>query len=163
VWAEAVVKKDILKKVLKIQAEKFHKVTQDKCLLGSIISGSLGFNAHYANIIAAFFIACGQDLAHTVEGSMGITTTNDINGDLYISINLPSLIVGTVGGGTGLEAQKSALELLGIKGGNSGQNAAKLSEIIAASVLCGELSLLASISEGSLAAAHQKLARGEKK
>ena len=71
------------------------------------MSGSLGYNAHFANIIAAIFIATGQDPAHVVEGSLGITTAEVLgNEDLYFSVYLPSLVVGTVGGGTHLPTQK---------------------------------------------------------
>ena len=74
---------------------------------------------------------------------------------------LPDLMVGTVGGGTGLGTQKEALTLLGVVGGNNGQNAQRLAEITASAVLAGEVSLLASEAEGSLAKAHERLARGK--
>jgi hydroxymethylglutaryl-CoA reductase (NADPH) len=152
----------IIKEVLKTTPEKIHEVTTKKCLIGSIVSGSLGFNAQFANIIAAIFIACGQDVAHTVEGSLGITTTEIVGDQLYISIYLPDLVIGTVGGGTRLPAQKEALELLGISGGNKGNNAASFSEIVGAAVLAGEISLLAALSEGALASSHFRLTRGYK-
>jgi hydroxymethylglutaryl-CoA reductase (NADPH) len=129
-------------------------------MVGSAMSGSLGFNAHCANIIAALFLATGQDPAHVVEGSMGMTTVNVLpNGDMYFSIYLPSLVVGTVGGGTQLTTQKEALSLLGISGNNSVE---EFAGIIAGAVLAGELSLLASLSEGTLAKAHKTLGRGQK-
>lgn len=119
------------------------------------MSGSMGFNAHIANVLAAMFLATGQDLGHVGEGSTGITTTEIIGKDLYISVYLPDLMVGTVGGGTGLATQKEALSILGVA------TPARLAEVIAGAVLAGEISLLASEAEGSLAEAHQKLARGE--
>ena len=160
VWAETVLQKDILHSVLKTTAEEMFDVWLGKCMIGSAMSGSMGFNAHYANIIAALFIATGQDPAHVVEGSMGITTTKVLpKGDLYVSIYLPALIVGTVGGGTGLATQKEALEILGVEGEN---NVGTFAEIIGGAVLAGELSLLASLAQGSLGRAHKELGRGEK-
>lgn len=161
IWAEAIIDKKIVKEVLKTTPEKIHEVAVNKCLLGSILSGSLGFNAHYANIVAAIFIACGQDAAHVTEGSLGITTTDIIDGNLYISILLPDLPVGTVGGGTGLPAQKEALNILGLAGGRKGKNAKSLAEVTGGAVLAGELSLLASLSAGTLASSHERFARNK--
>ncbi len=159
VWAEAIIKKEVLRVVLKTDAEKFFDVWLAKCMIGSAMSGSLGFNAQYANIIASMFIATGQDPAHVVEGSMGITTCKALkNGDLYVSIYLPALQVGTVGGGTSLATQQEALKILGVAGSG---NVEKFAEIVGAVVLAGEISLLSSLSEGSLAKAHQKLGRSQ--
>ena len=125
-----------------------------KCLLGSVMSGSLGFNAHFANMIAAIFASTGQDLAHVVEGSLGVTTAEVLkNGDLYFSIYLPSLIVGTVGGGTHLPTQKEALAIMKTSG------VLEYAKVVGGAVLAGELSLLGSLAEGSLASAHKKLGR----
>ncbi|MBI3955225.1 hydroxymethylglutaryl-CoA reductase (NADPH) [Candidatus Gottesmanbacteria bacterium] len=157
VWAEAVIDNQTVRDVLKTTPEKIHKLAVTKCYLGSIVSGSLGFNAHFANIVAAIFLATGQDAAHIVEGSLGITTTDVSDGSLYMSIYLPDLPVGTIGGGTGLPAQTEVLKLLGVFGGNEGKNSMKLAEIIGSAVLAGELSLLASLAEGSLARVHRKL------
>ena len=97
------------------------------------------------------------------EASLGVTTAEVVNGkDLYVSVYLPDLMVGTVGGGTGLATQKEALEMLGVFGGNEGKNSQKFAEIVGAAVLAGEISLLASLSEGTLTKAHQILARGGK-
>ena len=90
---------------------------------------------------------------------MGITATQLIDRNLKISVYLPNLQVGTVGGGTGLPSQKEALNLLGLNSNGSGQNTDRLAEIMGVAVLAGEISLLASLSEGSLAKSHQKLAR----
>lgn len=154
VWAEATIPKEVVKKVLKTTPEKLTELIYRKCLLGSIMSGSLGFNGHFANVLAALFTATGQDLAHTVEGSLGITTAEILNnGDLYFSIYLPALIVGTVGGGTHLPTQNEALQIMKVK------NVLEYATVLGASVLAGELSLMASLAEGSLACAHQQLAR----
>lgn len=163
VWAEVMIPERVIRGTLKTRAVDIYNVWLGKCMLGSIMSGAQGFNAHAANVIAAIFIATGQDPAHVVEGSLGVTTTEVIdNKNLYISIYLPDLMVGTVGGGTRLPSQKEALAILGIFGGSRGQNASKFAEVVGGAVLAGEISLLASLAEGSLASAHQKLARENK-
>lgn len=155
--AEVVLKKDVLENVLKTSAQKIYDVVINKNLIGSAMSGSIGFNAHYANIIAAIFAATGQDLAHVVEGSLGMTTAEILaNGDLYIAIYLPSLIIGTVGGGTWLPSQQEALKIMDCAGNDKSD---KFAKIIGAAVLAGEISLLASLSEGTLANAHVKHGR----
>ncbi len=163
VWAEVTIPAHVLTDVLKTTAQKAYDVWLTKCMLGSAIAGSMGFNAQFANVIAALFLATGQDPGHVTEGSMGITTAEVVHeNDLYVSIYLPDLMVGTVGGGTGLATQKEALELLGVAGGNNGKNAQQFAEILGAAVLAGEISLLSSLEEGTLAKAHQTLARGKK-
>lgn len=160
VWAEVVLPEQIIKSVLKTCASKIYEVWLSKCMLGSIMAGALGFNAHAANIISAIFIATGQDVAHTVEGSLGITTTEMMGNGLYISIYLPDLLVGTIGGGTKLPSQREALSIMGITSGK--ESDLKLAEIIAGAVLVGEISLLAALAQGHLASSHKILARGEK-
>jgi hydroxymethylglutaryl-CoA reductase (NADPH) len=159
VWAEATVPREVVKEVLKTEPEKIIEIWLKKCLLGSAAAGSLGFNGHFGNVVAGIFAATGQDLAQVTEGSLGITTTELSGNGLYISIYLPDLLLGTVGGGTLLETQKEALSLTGIKSGEKG-GALRLAETVGGAVLAGELSLLASLAEGSLASAHQKLGRG---
>lgn len=146
--------KSVLSEVLKTTAQSVYDVWLAKCMIGSAMSGSMGFNAQYANIIAAIFLATGQDIAHVVEGSIGITTCELLGEDLYISIYLPDCMVGTVGGGTGLPTQKEALSIIGV------DTSQKLAEIIAGAVLAGEISLLSSLAEGSLSWAHTRLGRG---
>ncbi len=164
VVAEALVKREVVEKVLKTTPEAIHEVNTVKNLLGSARACSISYNAHVANIIAAVFIATGQDVAQVVESSIAYTWTEVRDGDLYISVTLPSLEVGTVGGGTRLPTQREALSLMGIAGGGNppGSNAKKFAEIIAATVLAGELSLLAALAAGHLATAHKKLGRGKK-
>lgn len=158
VRSEVVVTEEILEKVLKTTASKIHEIWLAKCMIGSAVAGSMGFNAHYANVIAALFIATGQDVAHVVEGSMGITTTEVRDRDLYVSIHLPALMIGTVGGGTTLATQQEALRLMGVAGTGK---VAEFASIAGAAVLAGEISLLASLAEGSLACVHQSLSRGK--
>lgn len=154
VWAEVVIPKEVVRTVLKTTSEKIAEIVYRKCLIGSVVSGSLGFNAHIANIIAAIFIATGQDPAHIVEGSQGITSAEVLdNGDLYFSIYLPSFVAGIVGGGTHLPTQQEALKIMQVT------SIEEYSQVVAAAVLAGELSLIASLSEGTLAKAHQKLGR----
>ena len=162
VVAEAVVKRDVAAKVLKTTPEELHFINASKNLLGNAVAGSPSFNGHVANVIAAIFIATGQDVAQVVESSMAYTWTELRGQDLYISVTLPSLEVGTVGGGTWLPTQREALELLGVYGGGNppGVNALKFAEIVAATALAGELNLLASQVTGELAKAHERLGRG---
>ncbi len=161
VVAEALVKRELLEK-METSPEDVHNVNVRKNLVGSALAHSYGFNAHFANIVAAIFIATGQDAAQVVESSMGITSTEAREEGLYISVYLPSLEVGTVGGGTGLPTQREALELLGVAGPGDppGRNALKFAEIVAATVLAGELNLLVALARNELASAHQRLGRG---
>ncbi|MBI2443257.1 MAG: hydroxymethylglutaryl-CoA reductase [Candidatus Levybacteria bacterium] len=156
-WAEIVLPKEVVADVLKTTPQKFFDVWLAKVMLGSAVSGSIGFNAHIANVISALFVATGQDPAHVVEGSLGITTAKVLkNGDLYVGVFLPSLLVGTVGGGTSLPTQGEALRILGVSGEGKVE---EFAGIVAAACLAGEISLLASLSEGSLAESHKRLGR----
>lgn len=155
VWAEVTLTKEVLARVLKTSAKKFYDVWIAKCMIGSALSGSMAFNAQFANIVAAIFLATGQDTAHVVEGSSGVTAAEVVGGDLYVSVYLPDLMVGTVGGGTGLATQKEALSILNVK------TSREFAEVIGAAVLAGEISLLASLAQGSLARAHARLGRGK--
>lgn len=162
VWAEAELPESVLSDVLKTNSQDFYETSRRKLVYGSIMSGSLGANAHHANVLAAVFLATGQDGAHIAECSSGITTVEKSANGIYISIYLPDLPVGTIGGGTNLSAQKEALGIMGIRDRSEAGAAQRLAEIIGGSLLAGELSLLASLSEGSLARAHKRLGRGIK-
>ena len=157
VVADILIPKEIVAKKLKTTAEAIQEVNIAKNLIGSAASGTMAFNAHYANMVAAIFLATGQDAAHVVEGSLGITTAENRNGDLYFSVNLPDLPIATVGGGTSLEVAKEGLNILGVAG--SGK-AREFAEIVASTVMAGELSLLGALAAGHLARAHQELGRG---
>ena len=152
----------VIRDVFKTDARTLAEVNTRKNLVGSARAGSLGFNAHAANVIAAAFIACGQDAAHVVEGSTCMTTVDPAEGGAYVSVTLPALPVGTVGGGTGVDTQAECLALLGVAGSGDppGTNAKKFGEIIAAAVLAGELSLLGALAARHLSRAHQQLGRG---
>lgn len=161
VTADVVVTSRIIMDVLKTDTASFLDVCYRKLSLGSIISGTIGSNAQAANVLAALFLATGQDIAHIAECASALTTVEQLaDGNIYVSVTIPDLVVGTVGGGTGLATQKEALQMLGIAGGDSGKNAQKLAEIAATAVLAGEISLLASLAEKTLAKAHKRLGRG---
>ena len=162
VVAEALIKREVLSK-LGVTPEAVHEVNVRKNLLGSALAHSYGFNAHFANIITAIFIATGQDVAQVVESSMGITWTEPRDEGLYISVTLPSLEVGTVGGGTWLPTQREALSMLGVAGSGDppGVNALKFAEIVASAVLAGELNLILALARNELARAHQALGRSK--
>ncbi|HVO77629.1 MAG TPA: hydroxymethylglutaryl-CoA reductase (NADPH) [Methanomassiliicoccales archaeon] len=156
VVADATLSADIVKEKLKTTPEQMAEAALRKDLVGSAMSLSLGQNAHVANMLAAVFIATGQDPAQVVEGSMGMTTAEVVDGDLYVSLRLPSLEVGTVGGGTKLPCQSEALSIMGCLGAGK---ARKFAEIVTAVTLAGELSTLAAQATGTLASAHQALGR----
>jgi len=162
VWADVILSEEILADILKTTPEKFIEVVNRKIYVGSILSGTTGANAHAANVLSAIFLATGQDMAHIAEASSVITTAERIDNGVSVSITLLDLPVGTVGGGTGLSTQKECLSLLGVAGGDNGKNALKFAEIIGASILAGEISLIASLGSNTLAIAHKKLGRGEK-
>jgi hydroxymethylglutaryl-CoA reductase (NADPH) len=126
-------------------------------VLGHLQAGAFGYNGHYANGLAALFIACGQDVANVANSAVGITyfeVTGD--GDLYASVTLPSLTVATVGGGTGRGTARECLEMLGCAGPGG---APKLAEIAAAALLAGELSMGAALASGEFVEAHEMYGR----
>ena len=125
--------------------------------VGSAISGTIGIQGHFANALAALFVACGQDAACVAEASIGITRFDErAGGSLYACVTLPNLIVGTVGGGTGLPSQRACLDILGLSGPGS---AHALAEICAGVCLAGELSITAALCSGEFTRAHMRLAR----
>jgi hydroxymethylglutaryl-CoA reductase (NADPH) len=153
----------LVSEIFKTDPATLAEVNYRNNLLGSARAGSLGFNAHAANVIAAVFIACGQDPAHVVEGSGTFTTVEKQEGGVYVAVTIPALQLGTVGGGTGLDTQRECLSILGVAGGGTppGAQAKKFAEIVAAAVLAGELSLLGALGAGHLARAHRALGRGK--
>jgi 3-hydroxy-3-methylglutaryl-CoA-synthase/farnesyl-diphosphate farnesyltransferase/isopentenyl-diphosphate delta-isomerase type 1 len=165
VVAEAIIPGEVVRTVLKTSVQAIVNVNTNKNLVGSAMAGALGgFNAHAANIVAALFIATGQDPAQVVESSHCITLMEPTNGgqDLLVSCTMPSIEVGTVGGGTGLAAQQACLRMLGVAGPHQllpGSNAARLGRIVCAAVLAGEISLVAALSSGDLIRSHMSLNR----
>ena len=161
VIAEAHLSRGVVQHELKTTPEHMADIHYRKNIIGSIKAGSLGFNAHAANVVAAVFIATGQDAAHVVEGSMAITSLSAKEDFLHAYVSMPSLPVGTVGGGTAVRTQHECLSIMGVSGGGNppGTNAKKLAEIICAAVLAGELSLVAALATRDLAKAHVALGR----
>lgn len=149
--------------------EKLHTTTARivelnirKNLIGTLLAGGIrSANAHYANMLLAFYLATGQDAANIIEGSQGITHTENRDGDLYFSCTLPNVIVGTVGNGKQHRFVEDNLTHLGCRADRApGHNARRLAAIAAATVLCGELSLLAAqTNPGELMATHTRLER----
>jgi hydroxymethylglutaryl-CoA reductase (NADPH) len=124
--------------------------------LGALLSGQLGAQAHYANGLAAFYIATGQDAACVSESAVGFTRMERRDAGLFVSVTLPNILVGSVGGGTGLPSQSAALRITGLEGAGK---AAALAEVVAVLCLCGEISIVAAMAAGHFARAHKKLAR----
>ncbi|KAF9068907.1 hydroxymethylglutaryl-coenzyme A reductase-domain-containing protein [Rhodocollybia butyracea] len=160
VVAEAVIPGKVVKSVLKTTVEALCNLNTKKNLIGSAMAGSIGgFNAHAANILTAVFLATGQDPAQNVESSNCMTLMEPTNNgeDLLMTVSMPSIEVGTVGGGTVLAPQQAILEMLGFKGAHPthpGQNAQSLARLIAAAVMAGELSLMSALAAGHLVRAH---------
>lgn len=158
VVAEAVIPAETVRKVLKTSVEAMVELNVAKNLVGSAMAGSIGgFNAHASNIVTAIFLATGQDPAQNVESSNCITLMKNLRGNLQISVSMPSIEVGTLGGGTILEPQAAMLDMLGVRGShptNPGDNARKLARIVAAGVLAGELSLCSALAAGHLVQSH---------
>ncbi|WP_135853734.1 hydroxymethylglutaryl-CoA reductase (NADPH) [Halorussus salinus] len=161
VTADVEIPRETVEQRLHTTPEAIEEANTRKNLVGSAKAGSLGFNAHAANVVAAAFLATGQDAAQVVEGSNAITTVEARDDALYASVSLASLEVGTVGGGTKLGTQSEALDVLGLRGGGdpAGSNADALAEIIAVGALAGELSLLAALASRNLSSAHEDLGR----
>ena len=162
VAADVEIPRDVFADRLHTTPEAMAEINTRKNHVGSAKAGSLGFNAHVANAVAAMFLATGQDEAQVVEGANAITTAETTaEGDLYASVSLASLEVGTVGGGTKLPTQAAGLDVLGVRGGGDppGSNADALAEAIAVGALAGELSLLAALGSRHLASAHEDLGR----
>lgn len=151
VTAEVEVSRELVESMLRTTPERMLEYWKLSAVNG-VQSGSIGINGHFANGLAAIFLACGQDVACVSEASVG-TTRFDITpqGNLYGCVTLPNLIVGSVGGGTGLPTQRECLQLMNCEGEGG---ARRLAEICAATVLCGELSIVAAIAAGDFAKAH---------
>jgi len=158
VVVEAIIPKEVVRTTLKTTVKSLVHTNINKNLIGSAMAGAIGgFNAHASNMVTAIFLATGQDPAQNVESSNCITLMEEQdNGDLWICCTMPSIEVGTVGGGTSLPAQAACLEAIGCRGGAStpGANAKKLATVVAAATMAGELSLLAALAANTLVQAH---------
>jgi hydroxymethylglutaryl-CoA reductase (NADPH) len=160
VIAEVTIPRGILQQRLHVSVEAIQEVVSVKNHIGSAVALSPGYlNAHLANVLAGIFAATGQDIAQLVESSMGIVLAElSADDSLVFSVTLPCLEMGTVGGGTELPYARKALEIMGCARGSNppGRNLSRFAEIIAGTCLAGELSLIASLAEGSLARAHAR-------
>ena len=156
VIAEVRIPKGLVEEILHTSPERMSRYFQFSTL-GSVLSGALGNQGHYANGLAALYLACGQDAACVAEAATGVSRFEvDGEGDLYASVTLPNLMVGTVGGGTGLPSQKACLDIMGLSGPGK---AAAFAEVAAGLCLAGELSIAAAICAGEFTQAHERLAR----
>lgn len=156
VTAEAVVKRDVLIQHMRVEPEAlyYHSKVSN---VGAQLSGANNNGAHSPNAITAMFIALGQDVANVAESSAGVIYSEMTpDGDFYVSITIPSLIVATYGGGTGLPTQRECLQVLGCYGRDKVN---KLAEIVAGVALAGELSLGAAISSSDWVSSHEKYGR----
>ena len=159
VSAEAVIPQKILKTILNTTASKIAQYWITS-VIGTAQSGGIGLQGHFANGLTAMFLATGQDVACVAESYIGITRM-EVTGtaDLYISVTLPGLMVGTIGGGTWLPTARNCLDVMGCSGPGS---ARKLAEIMTANILCGELSIAAAMASQDFARAHKLLGRKRK-
>lgn len=160
VTAEAIIPGELIEKFLHTTSKLMTDYWRMSAM-GGILSGTIGVQGHYANGLAAVFIACGQDAACVAEAAVGVTRFEENeDGSLYASVTLPNLIVGTVGGGTKLPSQKACLNLLRLTNDHS---AKALAEICASLALAGELSIIGSLCAGDFARAHNSLSRRKQK
>jgi hydroxymethylglutaryl-CoA reductase (NADPH) len=161
VVAEATVSRKILEKSLNTTPEDLANFWHASVLSG-LQAGTIGHNAHFANGLAAIYIATGQDVAQVVNASQGIVTVEVTEqGDLYTALRAPCLIVATVGGGTNIDSQRECLEIMGCHGTGKSN---KFAEIVAATLLAGEISIGSALANDRFIHAHRQkrdLARGE--
>jgi hydroxymethylglutaryl-CoA reductase (NADPH) len=126
-------------------------------VIGHLQANAIGYNGHYANGLTAIFIACGQDVANVANAAVGVTDYElTPEGDLYASVTLPSLTVATIGGGTMLGTSVECLRMLDCAGAG---RAPKFAEIVAATLLAGELSMAGAIASGEFVVAHETYGR----
>lgn len=163
VIAEILIPREVCLRKLKTSPEKIVSLNIKKNLLGSLVAGSLrSANAHFANLLYAIYLATGQDVANIVEGSQGIVYAEMRGEDLYFSVSIPNIIVGTVGNGKEVDFAKENLKMMGCHDLPNGQASRRLAIIVAATVLCGEISLLAAQTNyGELMRAHVEFERGD--
>lgn len=156
VVAEVTLPKKLMTEIMHCPPEALFKQRQYSNM-GALMAGSVSNGAHFANGNTAMFIACGQDVANVAESSAGFTYAEITpNGDYYFSVTIPSLIVATYGGGTGLATQNECLNVLGCTGQGKVN---KFAEIVAATVLCGDLSLASAVVADEWVSSHERLGR----
>jgi hydroxymethylglutaryl-CoA reductase (NADPH) len=155
--AEVIIPRALVEKGLRTTPERMCDYWR-MSFIGGVQTGSIGVSGHVANGLAALFVACGQDVACVSEAAVGVTRFELTDqGDLYAAVNLPNLIVGTIGGGTRLPTARECLRILDCDGPDT---AARFAEICATVALGGELSIVGALCSGDFASAHQQLGRG---
>jgi len=160
VTADVRIPRRVVEERLHTTPEAVAELNTRKNLVGSAKAASLGFNAHVANVVAAMFLATGRDGAQVVEGANAITTAEVQDGDLYVSVSIASLEVGTVGGGTKLRRSPGPrYPRRQRRRRPAGSNADALARCIAVGSLAGELSLLSALASRHLSSAHAELGR----
>ena len=165
VVAELLVPRAVCEQRLKTTPEKIVDLNIKKNLIGTLLAGGIrSANAHFANMLLGIYLATGQDAANIIEGSQGMVHTEVRQGDLYFSVTLPNVIVGTVGNGKHLAFVQENLKSMGcLEDRKPGLNARRLAAIVGATVLCGEISLLAAqTNPGELMSSHCRLERTTK-
>lgn len=158
VTAEVVLPTELVEK-------RLHCTVKEMCdywrtsAIGGVLSGSFGIQGHFSNGLAALYLATGQDVACVAESAVGVTRFEENkDGALYAAVTLPGIMVGTVGGGTGLPTQQACLEILGLAGS---ENSRALAEVATGLILAGELSIIGALAAGHFSRAHKNLARGK--
>lgn len=157
-WVQAEVKIPFadVETILKTDATRLYETHVAKNLVGTNLAGSFSQNMHVGNVVAAMYLATGQDMAHVTEGSQASTTVEVLSDSLYVAVTLPNLVLGVVGGGTWLPAQTQARKLIG---GGKDITAEELARAVGVAALAAEISGIAALSAQQLAQAHQKLGR----
>jgi hydroxymethylglutaryl-CoA reductase (NADPH) len=158
VSASVTIPEEVIGALLQTTSEKMLAYAR-VAAMGAQLSGQIGAQGHFANGLAALYIATGQDAACVAESAVGFTRMEPREGGLYMAVTLPNLMVGTVGGGTGLPTQRAALEMMGLYGTGK---AGALAEVAASLCLAGEISIMAAIAAGHFTRAHERLARARK-
>jgi hydroxymethylglutaryl-CoA reductase (NADPH) len=160
VTAEVLLPAEVIHKRLRSTAREMEHFWRMSAM-GGVMSGTIGVQGHFANPLAALYIACGQDAACVAESAIGVTRFEAMDdGSLYAAVTLPNLIVGTVGGGTFLPSQQACLKILGLAGGGKSR---AFAGVCGAAALAGELSIIAALASGDFTRAHELLARRRKK
>lgn len=164
--AEVQIPRKICQKLLRTTPEEIEDLNYHKNCMGSILAGSVrSANAHFANILLAFYIATGQDPANVVEGSQGVTYAKATNDSLYFSVSIPNVIVGSVGNGKDLKSTEGVMQNVfkqidPVNQEEVGFQSACLAQLATVATLCGELSLMAALTnQGELIKSHVKLER----
>ncbi len=157
VVAQCRIPADVVIKNLHTTPERMYRLAE-LSMITSLQAHSFGVQAHYANTLAAVYIAAGQDPACVAESAVGITNLELVNGDLQVSVTLPGLMVGTVGGGTRLPTQNRCLQMMTCAGPGK---AGRFAEILAVAVLAGEISIIGAMAADEFTDAHAKYGRAD--